>query len=176
MRLSVLIKTASVLFGLLGSGVVAQEPKLVDYAHVKITLTSEGGPSGCVMFEGGRLVDCIPRYSVTIDENGTVIFNRISSVKPRDERVHSIPISTVRDLVAEFQRINFFSLDDRYEMKKLPNGHFLTIDHGHSWTVSINIDGKSKSIYIFFGEPDDLAALVKKIVDATQISQYVGRP
>jgi hypothetical protein len=176
MRLSVFIKTASVLFWLLGSVVVAQEPKLVDYSHVKITLTSEGGPSGCVIFEGGRSVDCIPKYSVTIDENGTVIFNRISSVKPRDERVHSIPISTVRDLVAEFQRIHFFSLDDRYEMKKLPNGQFQTIDHGHAWTVSIDIDGKSKSIYIFFGEPDDLAALVKKIVDATQISQYVGRP
>jgi hypothetical protein len=113
---------------------------------------------------------------VTIDENGTVIFNWISNAKPRDKRVHSIPISTVRDLVAEFQRINFFSLDDRYEMKKLPNGQFQTIDHGHSWTVSIDIDGKSKSIYIFFGEPDDLAALMKKIVDATQISQYVGRP
>ena len=176
MRLWVLMKTASVLFWLLGSVVAAQEPKLADYAHVKITLTSEGGPSGCVMFEGGRSVDCIPKYSVTIDKNGTVIFNRINSVKPRDERVHSIPVSTVRDLVTEFQRINFFSLDDRYEMKRLANGHFQTIDHGHAWTVSINIDGKSKSIYIFFGEPDALAALVKKIVDASQISQYVPRP
>jgi hypothetical protein len=176
MRLSVLIKAAAVLLWLPGSLAIAQEPKLVDYSHVKITLTSEGGPSGCVIFEGGRPVDCIPKYSVTIDENGTVIFHRISSVKPRDERVHSIPISTVRALVSEFQRIDFFSLDDRYEVKKLPNGHFQTIDHGHSWTVSIDIDGKSKSIYIFFGEPDDLAVLVKKIVDTTQISQSVGSP
>jgi hypothetical protein len=175
MRLSRFIKTIAVVFWLLSTVVVAQEPKAPNYTHVRITLTAEGGPCGCVYFQDGRYVSCCPKYSVTVDENGTVIYNGVSGVKTRGERVQSIPISTVRDVVADFYRIDFFSLQDRYEAKKLPNGNFETIDHSNAMTVSIDIDGKTKSVYIFYGAPQELTDLLHKIADVMQIAQYVGR-
>jgi hypothetical protein len=174
MRLSVLIKTILVVFVLLSPAVVAQEPKAPDYAHVKITLTTEGGPCGCVYFQDDRYVGCCPKYSVSVDENGTVIYNGISGVKTRGERVLSIPVTTVRDVVADFYRIGFFSLQDRYEVKKLPNGDYATVDHSNAMTISIDIDGKTKSVYIFYGAPQELADLLTKIVEVTRVAQYVG--
>jgi hypothetical protein len=173
MRISVLIKIIPVVFVLWSTAVVAQEPKPPDYAHVKITFTAQGGPCGCMYFQDDRYVDCCPRYSVSIDENGTVIYNGISGVKTRGERVLSIPVTTVRDLVADFYRIEFFSLQDRYEVKKLPDGNYATVDHTNAMTVSIDIDGKTKSVYIFYGAPQELADLLHKIIDVTKVAQYV---
>jgi hypothetical protein len=116
-----------------------------------------------------------PGYSVSLDENGTVIYNGASCVKERGERIHSIPVSAVRDLVTQFMQIDFYSLQDRYTEKKLPNGMFQTIDHANATTISIDIDGKKKSVYIFYGAPDELIDLERKLYDSTKISQYTGR-
>ena len=74
----------------------------------------------------------------------------------RGEAISSISITAVRDLVAEFLRVNFYSLQNRYTEKRLPNGNIHTIDHGNATTISIDIDGKKKSIYIFYGAPHEL--------------------
>jgi hypothetical protein len=155
--------------------VVAQAPKTPDYTHVKITVTAEGTACGCVYLQDNDYVSCCPKYSATVDENGTVIYNGVSGVKTRGERVLSIPLSTVRDLVSDFYRIDFFSLEDRYTRKKLPNGNYQTVSHQNAMTVSIDVDGKSKSIYIFYGEPQELTDLLRKLIDATGIAQHVGR-
>ena len=84
-------------------------------------------------------------------------------------------MGAVRDLEADFLRINFFSLQDRYTSKKLPNGNSQTVDHANATTMSIDLDGKKKSVYIFYGAPDELIALQRKLYDFTQIAQYVGR-
>src|ERR1051325_4481520 len=94
-----------------------------DFMHLTITLKSEGGPCMTLCPEGAYK-DCCPAYSVSVDENGTVIYNGVMGVKERGERVHSIPRAAVRDLVAEFYRINFYSLQDRYTGKRVPDGKF----------------------------------------------------
>ena len=118
---------------------------------------------------------CCPAFAASLDENGTVIYNGAAGVKERGERIHSIPFSAVRELVEEFFRIDFYSLQDRYTEKKLPNGMAQTIDHANATTVSIDLDGKKKSVYIFYGAPDKLIELVQKLLDATEIAQYTGR-
>jgi Domain of unknown function (DUF6438) len=145
-----------------------------DYAHVVITMKTEGGPCGMVCPLNDYL-SCCPAYSVSLDENGTVIYNGVSGVKTRGERVHSIPVSAVRDLVANFLRLDFYSLQDRYTEKKLPNGQTQVIDHSNATTISIDIDGRKKSVYIFYGEPDGLADLQRKLYEVTKIAQYTGR-
>jgi len=159
------------VFGVPAAGQQSNPP---DYAHVTITMKAEGGPCGTVCPFNDYL-SCCPAYSVSLDENGTVIYNGISGVKTRGEKVHSISVSTVRDLVASFLRVNFYSLQDQYTEKKLPNGQTQTIDHSNATTISIDIDGKRKSVYIFYGAPDELIELQRKLYEVTQIAQYTGR-
>ena len=118
---------------------------------------------------------CCPKYSVSFDQNGAVIYNGVLGVKERGERIHSIPTAAVRELVAEFLRIDFFSLEDRYTVKKLPNGTILGTDHANASTISIDLDGKKKSIYIFYGAPEELIKLQLKLYEVMQIEQYIGR-
>ena len=102
-------------------------------------------------------------------------YNGVTGVKERGERVHSIPVAAVRDLVGEFLRIDFYSLEDRYMQKRLPDGRLQGTDHANARTISIDIDGKKKSVYIFYGAPDELIALQRKLYETTKIRQYTGR-
>ena len=123
----------------------------------------------------GDYKGCCPAYTVSLDQNGTVIYKVVIGVKERGERVHSIPVAAVHDLVTEFLRIDFYSLQDRYTEKQLPNGMSESIDHTNATTLSIDIDGKKKSVYIFYGAPDELIKLQQKLYEVTQIAQYTGR-
>ena len=139
------------------------------FNHVTTILKTEGGPTLC------SVRYCLPAYTVSLDENGTVKYIGIGGVKVEGEKTHSISTATVRDLVAEFIRIKFFSLENEYYYKRLPNGDLSSIDHTNATTISIDLDGKQKSIYIFYGAPDELMALTRKLFDALQIADYVGR-
>ncbi len=174
MRLFSFLSTVLVPLLFVPAWVAAQQSSAPDYTHVTITMKAEGGPCGCVYANDNDL-SCCPAYSVAVDENGTVVYNGIGGVKARGERVHAIPVMAVRNLVADFFRINFFSLQDRYTSKKLPNGDSQTVDHANATTISIDIDGKKKSVYIFYGAPDELIDLQRKLYDVTQIAQYIGR-
>ena len=153
---------------------MAQQSKPPNFSHVIITMTMDGSHCFC-MYQPVSEVTCCPEYSVSLDENGTVVFNGLRGTKVRGEKVNSISVSAVRDLVTEFFRIDFFSLQDRYEIKKLPNGHSETIDHAYASTISIDIDGKKKSVYIFYGAPQELIDLQRKLFEVAQIVQLVGR-
>jgi hypothetical protein len=130
MRLLSFLRSVLVLLLFLLAPVAAQQSNAPDYTHVTITLKAEGGPCGCVYADDNDL-SCYPAYSVAVDENGTVVYNGIGGVKARGERVHAIPVMAVRDLGAGFFRIKFFSLQDRYTSKKLPNGTSETVTHGY---------------------------------------------
>ena len=118
---------------------------------------------------------CLPAYFVPVNEKGTVKYAGIGGVKVEGEKIHSISSATVRDLVAEFIRIKFFSLENEYRYKRLPDGSWSSIDHTNATTISIDLDGKQKSVYIFYGAPDELMALKRTLFDALQIAEYVGR-
>jgi hypothetical protein len=165
MRLFYLIK-AAVFAVLLCAPVVAQQTTAPEFQHVTITLTTDASSCGCID---------PTNYSVSLDENGTVIYNGGPGSKVRGEKIHSISVGAVRDLVADIFRINFFSFQDRYQYKQLPNGNREGIDHSYAYTIAIDIDGKKKTVYIFYGAPDELIAFRRKIFDLTEIAQYVGR-
>ena len=77
--------------------------------------------------------------------------------------------------MAEFLRIKFLTLEDRYYYKKLPDGSMVSIDHAVHTTISVDLDGRQKSILIVYGEPQELTDLRRKLFDVLQIGQYVGR-
>jgi hypothetical protein len=174
MRLSHVMKAVILLLLLAPVSAWAQQTGGPDFKHVTITITTDGSHCFCV-WTPESAVACCPEYSVSLDENGTVIFKGHGALKSKGERVHSISSLAVRELVAEFSRIGFFSLDDRYECEKLANGNLACIDHAYARTISIDLDGKKKSIYLFYGVPQELIDLQRKIIDVTKIKKYVGR-
>jgi hypothetical protein len=165
---------ASLCLLLVSGAAMAQQSRAPDFSHVTITMTMDGTHCFC-MSQTGSEVSCCPEYSVSLDENGTVIYNGIRGAKVLGEKVHSISVAAVCGLVADFFQINFFSLQDRYETKTLPNGNSETIDHAYASTISFDIDGKKKSVYIFYGAPQELTDLQRKLFEVTRIAQYVGR-
>lgn len=165
MRLFSFVTTALGLLLFPLTTVAAQQSSAPNYTHVTITMTAEGGPCDCVF----------PAYSVSVDEKGTVIYNGLKGVTVRGEKIHSISTGVVRDIVSDFLRIDFFSLESSYLSKKLPDGTSPRPDHANATTISIDLDGKKKSVYIFYGAPQELIDLERKLYEVTQIAQYTGR-
>src|SRR5215467_5122854 len=95
----------------------AQESAARGYSHVTITLTMDGAHCFCALVENSE-VQCCPNYSASVNENGTVTYNGGYGAKVRGEKTHAIPIQAVRDLVADFFRIDFFSREDRYVINR----------------------------------------------------------
>jgi hypothetical protein len=153
---------------------VAQESRVPEYTHLNITMTGDGAHCDWAFFPGEEVSRC-PNYSVAVDENGTVIYTGSGGAKIRGEKLYSISVSAVRELVANFFQIDFFSLQDRYTKKDLGNGYWQTVDHAYATTISIDIDGKKKSVYLFYGTPDSLVDLQRKLYVTLQVAQYTGR-
>ena len=158
--------TLALLSTVLFAGPVsAQTVNAPEFSRVTITLKTEGGPCDCIA----------PAYSVSVDESGTVVYTGLTGVSVRGERSHSISTAVVRELVSDFLRSDFFSMQNSYTSKKLPDGNMEIIDHGNATTISIDLDGKKKSVYIFYGAPDELMKLQQKLYEVTRIAQYTGR-
>jgi Domain of unknown function (DUF6438) len=151
-----------------------QQSDKADLTSVEIKLKREGGPCGCGPLNPTDLV-CCPAYSISITGDGRVVYEGVGSVKTIGTKTYRIPIDRVKMLVDEFDRIDFFSLEDRYTSRKLENGLVERIDHSNATMISIRIGGKTKSIYDFYGAPEKLKELERKIEEVTETSQYTGR-
>ncbi len=129
-----------------------------------------------------------PEYDLTIKSDGTVTFKQIpvSSLRNPHPSVAGEPITskvsvvTVAALVAEFERVNFFSLRDRYwkEEDDCPGG---VMPDFTAAEISITLNGKSKSIFHYYGcidknrftYPADLQALATKIDTLVNTKQWL---
>jgi Domain of unknown function (DUF6438) len=85
------------------------------FQHVKITIKTDGGPCLCT---AGIDASCCPEYGASVNEDGMVKYVGIVGVKIRGEKTHFISAAAVQELVSDFLRINFFSLQDEYRLKK----------------------------------------------------------
>lgn len=105
-----------------------------------------------------------PDYKVTINGDGTVVFEGRNFVAIEGVQTAKISEEQVQNLVAEFYRAGFFSLRDRYEQQ---------ITDLPSQTTSITIDGKSKTIYRYGFEPRQLAELENKIDEIAGTEKWI---
>lgn len=105
-----------------------------------------------------------PDYSVTVFGNATVIYEGRNFVAVEGKHTAQIPHEDVEELVSEFYRAGFFSLNDRYEQQvtDLP-----------SQTTTITIDGMTKFVYRYGSEPKRLAELEDKIDEIAQTEKWV---
>jgi hypothetical protein len=109
-----------------------------------------------------------PVYSIVIGNDGTVTYEGVRSVKVKGKRTFTIPAEQVKQLLADFERIKFFELQDKYTKKQLPDGSVRYIDHSNGTTITLKVGNKTKSVYNFYGMPEELEALQKKLDDISK--------
>ena len=122
------------------------------------------------MFRGACFGAC-PIYYLEIHGDGQVIYRGYEYVNVTGEQTSTIPVDSVRELVNQFNTSGYFNLKDRYDQ----------VDRTDQATVvtSINVDGKSKSVYDYLGthllsELLKLRQLESMIDQVTNSSQWLG--
>ncbi len=127
-------------------------------AKILITIKREGCLGPC------------PVYSAEIYEDGTVVYHGEGAVKIENEKRHKIDSGRLSELVGAFEKINYFSLKDRYDTDE--KGMSYT-DTGAT-TTSISLNGKYKKVVDYYGGPNALIALEDLIDKLAGLYGYIG--
>lgn len=109
-----------------------------------------------------------PVYSLTINGDGTVVYVGEDFVKTKGEKETTISIDAVNQLVLEFEKADYFSLNDSYTS--------FGISDMPSANTSISIGGKTKAIKHYLGDrsaPQQLTELENKIDEIVNSAQWI---
>ncbi len=117
-----------------------------------------------------------PSYKVTISADGTVTFEGCRFVKQVGHAKSNISQQQLQGLVSAFEKINYFSLRDRYE--DYHDGCKQWWTDSPTAITSIRINGKTKSVRHYYGcggvdELDYLKDLEQAIDTAVNSAQWV---
>ena len=109
-----------------------------------------------------------PVYTLTVQGDGTVVYEGKDFVKTKGRAEITITKEKVEQLVSEFEDTDFFSLNDKYTER--------TITDAPSVRTSITIDGKTKTIEHYHGDfsaPKRLTKLEDRIDEIVNSEQWV---
>lgn len=134
----------------------------IEALDVTISMKRDGFPCGYLPVNGKDLSGC-PAYTISIAGDGTVTYEGVASVKTRGKRRFAISVRQVERLLADFERIKFFDLQERYTEKRMPDGTVATIDHSNGTTITLRVGDKTKNVFNFYGAPEELNALQEKL-------------
>jgi hypothetical protein len=117
-----------------------------------------------------------PEYKITISAGGAVIFEGRRFVKKVGTAKSVISKEQVRELLAAFEKINYFDLRDRYEGPG--DGCTQSATDHPSAITSITLNGKSKSVRHYYGCRGvevlaELEKLERAIDDAANSAQWI---
>ena len=88
-----------------------------------------------------------PSYKLTISADGTVVYEGRQDVKQSGTIKSRISRAQIKQLVAEFERVNYFSLRDSYSGEVCPE---TWTDHPSAVT-SLRLNGRSKTVRHYHG-------------------------
>ena len=107
-----------------------------------------------------------PVYTLTIYGDGRVVYEGIRFVRTEGVRTATINEDKIKQLIAEFREIDYFSLRDSYEERN-------ATDMPSAFS-SLTVDGKTKAVRHYHGDfsaPEELTELedeIDKIVNSDQ--------
>jgi len=117
-----------------------------------------------------------PAYTVTIFDDGTVVYEGKEFVKQKGKAKSRITKAALDELVREFDRINYFSLDDYYVdgPKNCPESW----TDQPSATTSLSWKGRTKKVEHYYGCRglpilDQLSALERKIDEVVNSKRWI---
>jgi ankyrin repeat protein len=119
-------------------------PKVRDWNSVRITLARTGCLGSC------------PSYSVEIQGNGSVLYTGRGNVVLTGQHRDRISPEAVTELVALFRKTNYLALRDSYQARVTDNP---------TYTTSLAVDGKTKSVTDYVGEEVGMPHFVKDLED-----------
>ena len=109
-----------------------------------------------------------PVYKLSIHGDGTVIYEGIRFVSIEGTIKTTIGEDKIKQLVSEFQGIDYFSLEDSYEERN-------ATDMPSAFT-SLTIDGNKKTVKHYHGDfsaPKELTELESKIDEIVNSNQWI---
>ena len=110
-----------------------------------------------------------PVYTLNIHGDGTVVYEGKDFVKIKGHAEATISQEEIEQLVAEFEKVDYFSLHDSYTER--------TITDAPSVITSITIDGRTKTIEHYHGDfstPEELTRLEDRIDEIINIDQWIN--
>ncbi|MGB8509344.1 MAG: DUF6438 domain-containing protein [Pyrinomonadaceae bacterium] len=116
-----------------------------------------------------------PVYSITIHGDGVVDYDGKKFVKETGKRSYKISRENVRELVEEFYKADYFSMEKEYLSRKNADGTETQVTDLPATQTSITIGKKTKSVYNYFGGPDALRELEHKIDQISGVAKYVKK-
>ena len=109
-----------------------------------------------------------PVYSLMIKGDGTVIYSGVDFVQTRGIQETTISIDAINQLVAEFEKADYFSLKDSYTA--------FGVSDMPSANTSISMGGKTKAINHYLGDrsaPEQLTELENRIDEIVNSAQWI---
>jgi hypothetical protein len=129
-------------------------PTPTDITAVRITMERTACKDNC------------PAYMLTIYGNGSALYEGKENVKRIGGAATTVSEEKTQQLMAEFQKIDFFALSDNYTAGS-------SIDYP-TVTTSITIDGKEKTVTHYLGDasaPKQLTTLENRIDEILNTDQ-----
>lgn len=142
-------------------------------------LTSQEIPSDTVMtLTRTACFGACPVYELTISADGTVVFEGKRFVGTEGTAKSQLGKAELLELIKEFERINYFLLDDAYTQGS--KGCPQVATDSPSAITSITINGKYKSVHHYYGcsgakALEDLTRLERRIDEITGSKKWVGK-
>ena len=171
-KISLLLTVLGLMFATHISAFGQNEQRTNETTPPEITISMKRDGFPCGYLPAKKELSSCPAYSIVIANDGMVAYEGIMGVKARGERTFMIPVEKIKELITDFERINFFELKDKYTEVRLPDGSVRTIDHSNGTTITLKVGNKTKSVYNFYGAPQELTLLQKKLDD---ISKHLQR-
>jgi hypothetical protein len=109
-----------------------------------------------------------PIYKLTVYGNGKVVYKGERFVKVTGTRTTTISQTAVRKLIADFQKVNYFKLQDSYT-----GGH----TDAPSAITSLTLGKRQKTVNHYLGSPNtptQLTELENKIDAVVNSKQWIG--
>ena len=109
-----------------------------------------------------------PVYTLTIHGDGRVVYEGMRFVRVEGTVTTTISEDEIKQLIAEFQKIDYFSLRDSYEERN-------ATDMPSTFT-SLTVNGKTKTVRHYHGDfsaPEKLTGLEDRIDQIVNSDQWI---
>lgn len=131
-----------------------------------------------ITLERGPCFGRCPQYKVTIASDGSVKFEGTKDTRVLGKAEGKISVDALKGLIAEFDKIRYFDLKERYTDDACPE----TRTDAPTATTSFQIGGKQKTVFHYLGcvtndghesYPPGLSDLEGKIDEIAKTDQWV---
>ena len=114
-------------------------------------------------------------YTVGVSGDGTVTYIGSQGMATTGTLTHKLPVDSVRELVNDFLRADFFRFADSYRDIYYGGLTRTSQTHTGATTITVSLGKRSKSVYATFGVPIEIKELARRVEEVTDVRRYTGK-